>query len=261
MSKPFLTVFTPSYNRAHTLGRVYESLVNQTCIDFEWVIVDDGSEDDTQAKIRMWESRAPFPVRYFRQPHRGKHVAVNTGVRQAEGKFFLVFDSDDSCVPAAVGRFKVQWEGIPHADRERYSTLSALSMDSMGKIVGSAYPRQLMDIHDPCEQFMLRRGGERWGINRTEVMREYPYPEIDGEYYIPEAIVWNRMALRYSGRFFNEALRIYMTTQNGITSSVRRILSRNPRGTAMYYRELMTLSLPPVQRTKAVLSYLRYAFR
>src|SRR5437762_2817315 len=95
------TVFTPTYNRAGTLPRVYESLKAQTFRDFEWIIVDDGSADSTQELVQSWIGDLDFPIRYFRQQNQGKHVAVNLGVKEARGEFFLNLDSDDACVPEA----------------------------------------------------------------------------------------------------------------------------------------------------------------
>lgn len=99
---PTFTVFTPTYNRAHTLLRVFSSLQAQTFQDFEWLIVDDGSTDGTEELIKHWGSESHFPVRYFKQENRGKHVAFNRGVREATGQFFLPLDSDPN--PRVVGR-------------------------------------------------------------------------------------------------------------------------------------------------------------
>src|SRR5690242_19362698 len=103
---PLFTVFTPTYNRAHTIERVYRSLCTQNCRDFEWLVVDDGSTDGTEALIRQWQHEAEFPIRYFWQPNAGKHVAMNRGVAEASGSLFLTLDSDDACVPWALERLR-----------------------------------------------------------------------------------------------------------------------------------------------------------
>ena len=99
------TVFTPTYNRAHTLSRVYKSLADQTFKNFEWLIVDDGSTDGTKVLIEKWTEEASFPIRYFYQENQGKHIAHNLGVKKARGELFLSLDSDDTCVPEALERF------------------------------------------------------------------------------------------------------------------------------------------------------------
>ncbi len=113
---PLFTVFTPTYNRAHTLHRVFGSLCAQTLRDFEWLVVDDGSTDDTAALIAGWATAADFPIRYFRQDHSGKHIAHNLAVREARGQFFMSLNSDDACVPQALERIAYHWTTIPARD-------------------------------------------------------------------------------------------------------------------------------------------------
>ena len=100
------TVFTPTYNRAYTLHRVYESLKAQTYRDFEWLIVDDGSNDNTRELIQKWQNESLFSIRYIYQQNSGKHIAFNRAVREAKGELFLTLDSDDACVEEALERFK-----------------------------------------------------------------------------------------------------------------------------------------------------------
>ena len=110
----FITVFTPTFNRAHLLPRLYHSLLDQTCSDFEWVVVDDESQDNTDAVINEFQnSEHSFPIRYYKQPHGGKHRAMNLAVREAKGKFFFTVDSDDwlpdDAVETVIRWLKVSW--------------------------------------------------------------------------------------------------------------------------------------------------------
>ena len=113
-----LTVFTPSYNRAHTLHRAYDSLCRQPGVDFEWLIVDDGSTDGTAELVNGWAAQAKFPIRYVWQSNRGKHVAINHAVRLCKTPYFIILDSDDACVPGALARVLHAWDTLP-AGRER----------------------------------------------------------------------------------------------------------------------------------------------
>src|SRR3954466_3782814 len=99
------TVFTPSYNRAHLLPRVYESLEKQTFRDFEWLVVDDGSKDNTAQVIKELAAKASFPVRYVAKPNGGKPTAVNRGAQEAQGRLITILDSDDWFKPEALERF------------------------------------------------------------------------------------------------------------------------------------------------------------
>jgi glycosyltransferase involved in cell wall biosynthesis len=186
------TVFTPTYNRAHTLGRVYDSLKKQTLQDFEWVIVDDGSSDETRTLIESWLNEPPsFPIRYFYQSNRGKHRAINRGVEEANGFFFIIFDSDDECVPEALDRFAFHWQTILEGERDLFCGVS----------------NHLEMIYN------FRIKNEMWLCVRTAVMRESPFPEIESLRYVPEATVWARMARTYKTLYVNEMLRVYWQDQ------------------------------------------------
>ena len=126
---PVVTVLTPTYNRASTLGRQYESLLAQSFRDFEWVIVDDGSEDDTQALVKSWADDGKLEIRYRSQANRGKHVAVNRGgVEMARGEFTTIIDSDDFFAPNGLELLVRHWDEIPAAERPGSSGGRALRL-------------------------------------------------------------------------------------------------------------------------------------
>ncbi len=102
VNRPNFTVFTPTFNRAYILPKLFKSLQKQGSLDFEWLIVDDGSSDDTQNLIASFQQEALFPVRYIHQKNQGKHVAINTGVANAKGAFFMTVDSDDQVMENAL---------------------------------------------------------------------------------------------------------------------------------------------------------------
>lgn len=217
------TVFTPTYNRAHLLPRVFISLKRQTFTDFEWLVVDDGSTDHTSELIARWQQEAPFPIRYIWQPNQHKKVAHNRAVKEAKGEFLLVFDSDDECVPNALERFLYYWESIPFDRREEFSGVCALCMDEYGRIVGERFPGgEYFDSNSLDLFYRYHVRGEKWGVHRVEVLREYLFPEdIPG--HVPENIVWHAIARRYKTRYVNEALRIYHTGHTDRLTTTRSI--------------------------------------
>jgi hypothetical protein len=257
MSTYVFTVSTQTYNRRDRLPGVYNSLRSQTFRDFEWVIVDDGSTDGTDDLVTTWQREADFPIRYFYQPNRGKHVGFNWAVKQAAGELLLSFDSDDSCVPNALERFKFHWDSIPN--KEEYSTVSALCMDEGGNLIGTAYPKNVIDVDSFTQQYRFR-AAERWGINRTAVLRKYPFPEVPGERFVPEALVWNRLAMKYKARFINEKLRIYTPTPCGLMASLGKTRMASPQSARLYYMELSEMPLPLHEKTKALMNYIRFSF-
>lgn len=225
------TVFTPTYNRAHLIHGVYKSLLKQTFKDFEWIVVDDGSTDNTAEIVEEWIKQSPFPIRYFRQEHQHKKVAHNLAMRKAKGKFFLVFDSDDECIDSALERFLYYWEGIPPESQENFVGVTVHCMDEQGKIIGDLFPCEEYIDSTPGEMaFKYKVKGEKWGFQRTEVLRKYPFPEnIPG--YVPEGIVWLEIGKNYKTRYVNEAFRLYKTKHEG------RIMKsqRNERIYGLYF--------------------------
>ena len=249
------TVFTPTYNRAHTLYRVYDSLKAQTFRDFEWLIVDDGSTDGTEALVRQWQCEADFSIRFVAQSNAGKHVAVNRGTLEALGELFLILDSDDRCSPEALERFKYHWDSIPTEEKYQFSAVTSLVQDPDGNIVGSRFPFNPTDSNSLEIRLKYNVTGEKWGFHRTDVLRQFPYPEIEGEKSIPESVVWNRIALRYKTRFVNEALRVYFPTPDSLSSNTVRVSS--PKGTRAYYQEAINLDYP-ISRRQLLRNYMNY---
>lgn len=254
------TVFTPTYNRANTLDRVYNSLRNQTYKNFEWLIVDDGSTDNTKELIADWKQVANFNIRYIYKKNEGKNTALNIGVNNALGEFFLILDSDDRCLPKTLERFKFHWNNIPKEIRKEYSGVSVLCQDKKGNVVGDKYPNKILDISPIRLRSKYGIRGEKWGFHKTKIFREYPFPEIANEKYIPEGIVWNRMALKYKVRHVNEALRIYEYSSDGITASILKTLVKSPKGSRMYYREFTSLPFSLKLKLRNTINYIRYSF-
>jgi len=255
----FFTVFTATYNRAYMLGRAYESLQAQAFRDFEWLIVDDGSSDNTAELVKAWQSEASFTIRYFYQPNSGKHVAFNRGVREAFGELFLTFDSDDVCEPNALERFRARWLEIPDGRRDQFSGITCLCKDEKGRLVGGALPHDFIDGHPFAVMSRLWRRAEMWGFHRTEVLRAYPFPEFQGERFVPEGLVWNRIGRRYKIRFINEALRSVVYLPDGLSASMVHIRLLSPQATMTYYAELIELPVRLTYRLRAAANLWRFA--
>ena len=209
------TVFTATYNRKHTLPAVYACLRAQTYKDFEWLIVDDGSTDGTADLVESWRTQACIPIRYFYQGNSGKHVAYNVGVREARGELFLPLDSDDTCVPEALARLKDHWDAIPDGQKAKFSAVTVLCVDDGGKVIGDRFPNDVMDSDSVELFYRFKVKGDKWGFQRIDVLREFPFPSIPGTKFLPEGIVWNAIAKSYKTRFVNEGLLVVGTKYPG----------------------------------------------
>ena len=244
-ASPLYTVFTATYNRAHTIHRVFDSLCAQTLRDFEWLVVDDGSTDNTADLIGAWANRTDFPIRYLRQQHSGKHLAHNLAAREARGQFFLPLDSDDACDPQAMEKIAYHWNTIPPSIRASFYGVGGLCCDQHGKIIGDVFPSNPFDSDLREKNYVYRLRGEKWGAGLTDVIRRYPFPEIRGTHFVPEGLVWLDIAKTYKIRYVNEVFRVYYVDDHatGATLTGRRALSENAPGRLHYYIWLLNNDL------------------
>ncbi len=259
MNSPVFTVFTPTYNRAHTLPRVYECLCLQTFKDFEWLIVDDGSTDNTAELVSVWIKTKLIKIIYITQCNQGKHVAFNLGVKSANGKLFIPLDSDDTCIPQALERFHQRWDSIPKESRQTFTGVTCLCKDEQGVIVGGPLPVDVIDGSFTETIIKLNRQGEMWGFHRTDILREFPFPVYAGEKFVPEGLVWNRISKKYKTRFINEALRDYYFSDDGLSKRMLQIRICSPKATLQYYKELMGLRISIIERFKAGINVWRFS--
>ena len=215
------SVITPTYNRAHTLERVYRSLQEQSFQDFEWVVVDDGSTDTTRTLVQGWQQQASFPIRYVWQPNQHKKTAFNNGVRHAQGEWLVAIDSDDELDPNALYHMASVWEQIPPAQRARTVAITGLCARPDGRVVGDMYPLDVMDVSSLDMTFRYHVRGEKFGCLRTDVLRQFPFPEdIPG--FVPESLVWRAIARAgYLTRFVNQVFRVYHDEAGSLSSEGR----------------------------------------
>lgn len=211
------TVLTPSYNRAHTLERVYHSLCEQTCQDFEWVVVDDGSTDGTRELVQGWQQQASFPIHYAWQENRHKKAAFNHGVALAQGELVVALDSDDTLVVNALYDMAQIWADIPVSERAGYAGITGLCVRPDGKVVGDMFPKDVFDASSLDISFRYHVRGEKFGCLSTAVLRKFPFPDqIEG--FVPESLVWRAIARAgYKNRFVNTVFRVYHNSPDSLS--------------------------------------------
>jgi len=230
-----ITVFTPTYNRAYIISKLYESLKRQTLTDFEWLVVDDGSSDDTESIIEGWKKEnTPFPIRFYKQKNIGKCQAINTALKYAEGELFFTVDSDDYITDDALEKI-VKWESeMPHT--EKFCGLAANSGTGINETIDPLFDEAYLDV-SPLERYG-RLKGEKAMVFYTDIHKKYLYPYFEGEKFITEAVVWNRMARDgYKMRFFNDVIWIYEYQDAGLTKSGSSVFINNPRGYGLCLKE------------------------
>jgi len=251
-----ITIFTPTYNRAHLLERLYRSIAAQSFSDMEWLIVDDGSSDDTAAVVQGFIDEGKVDIRYIRQENGGKHRAINRGAREARGELFFIADSDDALPSDALTTIDHYWQQV----RDDATMGGVCGMDARfnGRRIGTGLPQETID--STTLEIRLKYGvtGDMKEVYRTSIMREFPFPEIEGERFCPEALVLNRIAQKYRLRFINKSIYLVEYQPTGLTSRIVAIRMDSPVATCTHYCELNGYDIPLKEKAKAAINYWRF---
>jgi glycosyltransferase involved in cell wall biosynthesis len=253
-----LTIFTPTYNRAYLLQRVYDSLLVQTVGNFEWVVVDDGSTDNTSELIQQFADEQRIKIVFEKQVNSGKHIAVNRGLQLASGELFLILDSDDELTQDAVEKVTAQWNNLlKEPDFKTFGGLVANKSYTNGKEIGDKLSYEILDTTIIDYRFHRKISGDKLEIFRTELLKQYPFPD-NGEKFCPEALVWNRIGSSYKFRFFNDSIYLAEYLVDGLTDRIVTIRKRSPNNAATYYAELAAYHIPFIEKIKAGINYWRF---
>nr|WP_294869654.1 glycosyltransferase family 2 protein [uncultured Pedobacter sp.] len=243
----FISIITPAYNRAETLHRCYESLSKQSFKNFEWIIVDDGSTDNTAETVSAWQRESPLNINYYQKPNGGKPSAVNQGVKLASGEMCAILDSDDALCDDGLKTLVNEWESLSPDVRDKYWCVCALVEDSATKqIVGDLFPADHITITGGEFQFKYKIQGDKFGLMRTALLKKNPYPEADGYKFVPESYIWNRLGRQYKYICINTVVLTYfMPTGSGfgnLSGKANRI--RNAKGLIMCDVDVVNEDLP-----------------
>ena len=241
---PLITVFTPTFNRGYIISNLFESLKRQTCKDFEWLIIDDGSTDNTRDRVLSFQSddTCDFSIRYYHKKNGGKPRAINDGLSKSNGKYFFMVDSDDYLLENAIEKLKT-W---------------IFEIDSMDDIVGVGAARAFPNmqyikgvppkIDDYLDASNLDRGkydldADMCEAYKVEIIKKYPFVVWPGETFSPEEIVLNDMALDgYKIRWHRDIIYICDYLEDGLTKGQWGLLKKNPMGYAMLYNNKLKYS-------------------
>ena len=261
---PFISILTPTYNRGKLLLPLYESLKNLTFEDFEWLIVDDGSEDDTEQYALSWIAHniqnAEFPIRYIKKSNGGKHTAINRGVREANGELILILDSDDTLPEdslATIAQYYEQCKGYKDC-----AGVCGLMAHHDGQLIGTGLPKDPM--FESTLQFRYAKKGNVTGdlleVYKTAVMREFPFPEIENEKFCPESLVWNRIANKYKLFCFNKVVYYRDYLEGGLTSKIVKIRMKSPIASTMTYAEMLDYNISLKWKSRSAINYWRFKY-
>lgn len=225
---PSISIVTPTYNRENLLNRCYASLCRQSNYDFEWIVVDDGSTDNTQKYMeRILSDDIPFSVRYVWKENGGKHTALNASQAYINGKYVLLLDSDDTLTADAVETVLAGWKN--YEDDDQIGMVAFLKKNTNGKIC--AYAR---DEYVPTDVLRYKRicitSSDCCEVIRTSLFKKYPFPVFRGERFLAETALWYRAGLNGKCVYINKAIYICEYLEDGLSRSGRAMRIHNPRG-------------------------------
>lgn len=242
-----LTVFTPTYNRGYCLGNLYSSLLRQTSKDFEWLIVDDGSTDNTKNIVQAWIEENKISIKYLYQENQGMHGAHNTAYKNIDSEFNVCIDSDDFMPDNAV---KVILRNLINLEGQ-YAGLVGLDADTSGAIIGTKIPEQLNEctLSSLYEKYQVK--GDKKLVYKTEIVKKYPqYPLFKGERLVPLSYLYALIDQDYKLKPINEVLVIVEYQADGSTKNILKQYKKSPRGFACFRISKINLATGCIDKFK-----------
>jgi len=253
-----ITIFTPTYNRAYCLANLYISLCKQTDIDFEWIIVDDGSSDNTKELIQSFIIENKINIYYFQQNNGGKHRAINYGVSKAQGELFFIVDSDDKLAINAIERINFHWNNVKN--KVDIVGVSGNRVFSNNDLIGSPIKYEVLDTNSLSYRINFKIEGDKAEAYKTSILLKYPFPNIKDEKFCAESLIWNRIAQNYKLRYFNEPIYICEYLNDGLSKASIENRKNSPTYACLLYKELYSYNIPLKYKIKAGINFWRFAF-
>lgn len=251
-----ITVFTCTYNRADLLPRVYDSLCRQTCPDFKWLVVDDGSTDGTKELVQGWINEKKVEISYIYKKNGGVHTGYNAAFRTIDTELCMCIDSDDWLTDNAVEMILNLWD----QNRElSYGGIIGLNIDSNGNVIGSQLPKR---ISSPYRHLYTKYKvtGDKKFVFRTEMMKEIPeFPEYSDEKLVPLGYKFIQIPDENELLIINKPLCVVEYQSTGISAGIRKQYFKNPKGMAAGYEMSMRYAYGIKQHIKTSVGYIVFS--
>lgn len=253
-----ITVFTPTYNRAYCLDQCYQSLIRQTNQDFIWLIIDDGSTDNTEELVGSWIKENKIAIRYHYQENQGMHGGHNAAYRLIETTLNVCIDSDDFMPDNAIEKILVNWDIVK--DKPEFAGIVGLDADSKGNIIGTPIPENIKKttLYDIYNKHKVK--GDKKLVYRTEVVKKYPaYPIFEGERFVPLGDLYLLIDQDYKLYPVNEVFCIVEYLPDGSSMNMLKQYRRHPKGFAFSRKNRMRLARSFKEQFKNAIHYVSSA--
>ena len=253
-----ITIITPTYNRATNLGSLYQSLLVQTSNNFEWMIVDDGSTDNTDDVVSTYVAEKQVQIKYIKKENGGKHTALNVGIKTIRTPLTFIVDSDDELTDDAIETIGLYYD--KYKDKG-LSGFSFLRKYPDGKINGNLFnPDEKIDTYINCRVNGNDMNSDKAEVYFTSCLKEFPFPEFEGERFLGEDVVWARMSRKYKMVHINKPIYISEYLETGLTRNRRKNNIKSPNGCMMRANEYLSNDVHFKFREKCALQYLIYGW-
>lgn len=255
MAKKTLTIFTPAYNRAHTMGRTYNSLCRQTCKDFEWLVIDDGSTDNTRQLVEGWMKEGIIPIRYIYQENQGMHGAHNTAYKNIHTELNTCIDSDDWMPDDAVEKIISFWKKY---GSNKVAGIIGLDITGSGQIIGSSFSKSSLMVHYTDSMIV----GDKKLVIRSELTSHYPeYPLFKGEKYVGLGYKYQLIDQDYKWLTLNEPLVVVDYQEDGSSYNMYKQWWNNPQGFAFIHNNDLKYVKSPLRKLQVAMHYVSHCIR
>ena len=243
-----LSIFTPSYNRAESLPRLYRSLLAQSCYDFEWLIIDDGSTDYTADVVMGFTGEGHFPIRYLRKENGGKHTAHNLALQEARGEWFLCVDSDDVLAPTAVA-------DLLDAVQPDINGIVSYKTDFSGKYLCGEFPPDLKAEKFYRLSMIHGCNGEYTLAFPTPFVKKFPFPVFEGERFMGESVIYDQMDMLGYMLLLPKVITLCEYQSDGLSNHYYSLMKKNPCGFCLYFLQRIDLQQRFFQRLICAVKY------
>ena len=248
-----ITILTPTYNRAHTLPRLYQSLVEQTKYSFEWLVIDDGSTDETEQLITDYQVFCPFNIRYYKKENGGKHTALNLGFKKSEREWIFIVDSDDWLTPNTIEMLSAEVELLD----DSYNSVSTLKVYQDNSVIGDEFPN---DINNYIERVERGVKGDKADIIRRVALDGFFFPEYNNENFMAESPLFLWLGIRGNTHFVNFGGYVCEYLEGGLSDHSIQNRHRCFNSTLFVYKEQFETFNSFSLKSRAAINWWRFKF-
>lgn len=253
-----VTILTPSYNRSYTLKKLYNSLLNQTSKNFEWLVVDDGSSDDTEELLTNFINEKKITIHYIKKENGGKHTAINLGVQKITTEMTFIVDSDDFLTNDSIENICYYYEKYKHD--QTICGFSFLRGNLSNDIIGDKYYKDEF-ISNYIEYRINKKVlGDKAEVYYTDILKKYPFPVYKGEKFLSEDVVWIEIAKKYDTLYINKVIYNCEYLGDGLTANDKKIKFSSPLGSVHRGKQMMYKKINLLTRIKGAIIYNCYKY-